>query len=72
MWTSDAAERSKKKKYGEPPSSEILNKTVTMDFQDIRLKNAFRLLSEQAAVNITLDPEVEERARPRSACRMFR
>jgi type IV pilus assembly protein PilQ len=54
-----AAERSKKKKYGEPPSSEILNKTVTMDFQDIRLKNAFRLLSEQAAVNITLDPDVD-------------
>ena len=30
-----------------------------MDFQDIRLKNAFRLLSEQAGVNISLDPEVD-------------
>jgi type IV pilus assembly protein PilQ len=54
-----AAARSKKKKFGEPPSAELLNKTVTMDFQDIKLKNAFRLLSEQAAVNISLDPEVD-------------
>ncbi|MEI7451483.1 MAG: hypothetical protein WCJ75_17885, partial [Desulfomonile sp.] len=55
----NAEERRKKKKYGEPPSTELLNKTVTMDFQDIRLKNAFRLLSEQAGVNISLDPEVD-------------
>jgi len=54
-----AAERDKRKKYGESPSSDILEKTVTMDFQDIKLKNAFRLLSEQAAVNITLDPDVD-------------
>ena len=38
-----AAERDKRKKYGESPSSDILEKTVTMDFQDIKLKNACRM-----------------------------
>jgi type IV pilus assembly protein PilQ len=54
-----AVERDKKKKVLTTPSAEILDKPITMDFQDIRLKNAFRLLSEQAGINITLDPDVE-------------
>ncbi|MGC8908345.1 MAG: hypothetical protein ACP5M0_13010, partial [Desulfomonilaceae bacterium] len=54
-----AVERDKKKKALTTPSAEILDKPITMDFQDIRLKNAFRLLSEQAGINITLDPDVE-------------
>ncbi len=54
-----AAERDKKKKALTTPTTEILDKPITMDFQDIRLKNAFRLLSEQAGINITLDPDVD-------------
>ncbi|MEW6140732.1 MAG: AMIN domain-containing protein [Thermodesulfobacteriota bacterium] len=34
------------------PDPEIFKKPVTMDFQGISLKNAFRLLAEQAGVNI--------------------
>lgn len=34
------------------PDPEIFNKPVTMDFQGISLRNAFRLLAEQAGVNI--------------------
>ncbi len=54
-----AAERDKRKKTLTTPNVDILNKPITMDFQDIRLKNAFRLLSEQAGINITLDPDVD-------------
>gem|GEM_PF-751956 len=54
-----AADRDKKKKTLTTPNAEILDKPITMDFQDIRLKNAFRLLSEQAGINITLDPDVD-------------
>jgi type IV pilus assembly protein PilQ len=52
-------ERDKRKKVLSTPDSEILSKPITMDFQDIKLKNAFRLLSEQAGINITMDPEVD-------------
>ncbi len=37
---------------------EIFNKPITMDFQGISLKNAFRLLAEQAGINIIVGDEV--------------
>jgi len=37
---------------------EIFNKPVTMDFQGISLKNAFRLLAEQAGINIIVNADV--------------
>ena len=37
---------------------EIFNKPVTMDFQGISLRNAFRLLAEQAGINIIVGNEV--------------
>jgi len=46
------------KRYQITPDPEIFNKLVTMDFQGISLKNAFRLLAEQAGVNIIVDPDV--------------
>jgi type IV pilus assembly protein PilQ len=40
------------------PDPEVFNKPVTMDFQGIALKNAFRLLAEQAGINVIVGAEV--------------
>ncbi|HMK35086.1 MAG TPA: AMIN domain-containing protein [Desulfomonilaceae bacterium] len=42
------------KKYQVTADPEVFGKPVTMDFQAITLKNAFRLLAEQAGVNIVM------------------
>jgi type IV pilus assembly protein PilQ len=46
------------KSYQITPDPEIFKKPVTMDFQGISLKNAFRLLAEQAGINIIVGGEV--------------
>ncbi|AFM23807.1 type IV pilus secretin family protein [Desulfomonile tiedjei] len=46
------------KKQQVTPDPEIFNKPITMDFQGISLKNAFRLLAEQAGINIIVGDEV--------------
>ncbi len=46
------------KKQQVTPDPEIFNKPITMDFQGISLKNAFRLLAEQAGLNIIVGDEV--------------
>jgi type II secretory pathway component HofQ len=46
------------KKRQATPDPEIFNKPITMDFQGISLKNAFRLLAEQAGINIIVGDEV--------------
>ena len=38
------------KRYQVSPDPEVFSKPVTMDFQGISLKNAFRLLAEQAGL----------------------
>jgi len=43
------------KRYRITPDPAIFNKPVTMDFQGITLRNAFRLLAEQAGINIIVD-----------------
>ncbi len=47
------------KKYRVTPDPEVFSKPITMDFQGISLKNAFRLLAEQAGVNLIVGPQVE-------------
>ncbi len=46
------------KRYQVASDPEIFNKPVTMDFQGISLRNAFRLLAEQAGINIIVGNEV--------------
>jgi type IV pilus secretin PilQ/predicted competence protein len=46
------------RKYRITPDPEIFSKPVTMDFQGISLRNAFRLLAEQAGINIIVGAEV--------------
>ena len=46
------------KRYQVGSDPEIFNKPVTMDFQGISLRNAFRLLAEQAGINIIVGNEV--------------
>ncbi len=46
------------KRYQVTPDPEVFNKPVTMDFQGISLKNAFRLLAEQAGINIIVGNDV--------------
>ena len=46
------------KRYRITPDPAIFNKPVTMDFQGITLRNAFRLLAEQAGINIIVDDKV--------------
>ncbi len=46
------------KRYQVTPDPEVFNKPVTMDFQGISLRNAFRLLAEQAGINIIVGNEV--------------
>lgn len=46
------------KRYQVTTDPEIFNKPVTMDFQGISLRNAFRLLAEQAGINIIVGNEV--------------
>jgi len=46
------------RKYRVTPDPEIFSKPVTMDFQGISLRNAFRLLAEQAGINIIVGSEV--------------
>lgn len=41
------------------PDPEIFSKRVTLDFEAITLKNAFRLLAEQAGLNIIVGNEVK-------------
>ncbi|MFC1834526.1 AMIN domain-containing protein [Thermodesulfobacteriota bacterium] len=40
------------------PDPEVFSKPITMNFTGIHLKNAFRLLAEQAGINIIVGPEV--------------
>jgi type IV pilus assembly protein PilQ len=47
------------KRYQLTPDPEVFAKPVTMDFQGIELKNAFRLLAEQAGVNIVMGDDVK-------------
>jgi type IV pilus assembly protein PilQ len=47
------------RKYRVTPDPEVFSKPITMDFQGISLKNAFRLLAEQAGINIIVGPQVE-------------
>lgn len=42
------------RKFQITPDPEVFSKPVTMDFQGISLRNAFRLLAEQAGINIIL------------------
>jgi len=51
--------REVERKYRVTPDPEVFSKPITMDFQGISLKNAFRLLAEQAGVNLIVGPEVE-------------
>src|SRR5208283_5672384 len=46
------------KQYRITPDPAIFKKPVTMDFQGISLRNAFRLLAEQAGINIIVDDKV--------------
>ncbi|MDQ7782358.1 MAG: AMIN domain-containing protein [Desulfomonilaceae bacterium] len=46
------------KSFQVTPDPEVFQKPVTMDFQGITLRNAFRLLAEQAGVNIIVGNEV--------------
>lgn len=46
------------KSFQVTPDPEVFQKPVTMDFQGISLRNAFRLLAEQAGVNIIVGNEV--------------
>ena len=46
------------KRYRITPDPTIFQKPVTMDFQGITLRNAFRLLAEQAGINIIVDDKV--------------
>ncbi|MEW6351169.1 MAG: AMIN domain-containing protein [Thermodesulfobacteriota bacterium] len=47
------------KQYEITPDPEVFNKMVTIDFQGISLKNAFRLLAEQAGINIIVSGELK-------------
>lgn len=47
------------KMYQATPDPEVFNKPVTLDFQGISLKNAFRLLAEQAGINIIVGGAAE-------------
>lgn len=47
------------KMYQATPDPEVFNKPVTLDFQGISLKNAFRLLAEQAGINIIVGGSAE-------------
>ena len=47
------------RKYRVTPDPEVFSKPISMDFQGISLKNAFRLLAEQAGINIIVGTEVE-------------
>lgn len=51
--------RAIERKYRITGEPEIFSKPVTMDFQGISLRNAFRLLGEQAGINIILGPGVQ-------------
>ncbi|MBI4962035.1 MAG: AMIN domain-containing protein [Desulfomonile tiedjei] len=57
------------KRYQISPDPEIFTKPVTMDFQGISLKNAFRLLGEQAGINIIVGDGVP--ANRTATLRMF-
>ena len=46
------------KRYRIAPDPAVFSKPVTMDFQGISLRNAFRLLAEQAGINIIVDDKV--------------
>ncbi|MBI5571499.1 MAG: AMIN domain-containing protein [Desulfomonile tiedjei] len=46
------------RRYRVTPEPEAFSKKVSMDFQGISLKNAFRLLAEQAGMNIIVDEKV--------------
>ncbi len=46
------------KRYRIAPDPAVFSKPVTMDFQGITLRNAFRLLAEQAGINIIVDDKV--------------
>ncbi len=46
------------KRYRVTPDPQVFQKPVSMDFQGISLKNAFRLLAEQAGINIIVDDKV--------------
>lgn len=46
------------RKYRITSDPEVFSKPVTMDFQGISLRNAFRLLAEQAGINIIVGTEV--------------
>ncbi len=50
--------RELERRYKQTPDPEVFNKPVTMDFQGISLRNAFRLLAEQAGLNIIVGNEV--------------
>lgn len=50
------------RQYKVTPDPEVFRKPVTMDFQGITLKNAFRLLGEQAGINIIVDDNVKGNA----------
>jgi type IV pilus assembly protein PilQ len=47
------------RKYQLTPDPEVFSKPVTMDFQGIDVRNAFRLLAEQAGINIVLGDDVK-------------
>lgn len=47
------------RKYQGTPDPEVFSKPVTMDFQGIDVRNAFRLLAEQAGINIVLGDDVK-------------
>jgi len=57
------------KRYQISPDPEIFTKPITMDFQGISLKNAFRLLGEQAGINIIVGDGVP--ANKTATLRMF-
>ncbi len=46
------------KQYEITPDPEVFNKLVTIDFQGISLRNAFRLLAEQAGINIIVSGDL--------------
>lgn len=50
------------RQYRVTPDPEVFRKPVTMDFQGISLKNAFRLLGEQAGINIIVGDDVKGNA----------
>jgi type IV pilus secretin PilQ/predicted competence protein len=56
-------DRGKLEQYNMPIAGEILQKTVSMDFQGIKLSNALRLISAEAEIDIVLDPDVESPAK---------